>query len=155
MARVSTSILKYSADGKTDLFTIGVSGASATEVVDVDCKDAFNASFIVQATFPETSSTTGLTITLHYGIGPDDPDMGQFSFPCMLGGVTNPAIVVSDTYDSVTTAAYLTNQSSPQTLNHFFSLNPDKAFRYARIKMANNDSTYSPTIKIFASQGQR
>lgn len=138
--------LLYDASG-TDTFTLVAGGSS---IVDVDLDQLEGARFNVSATYAATASTTGYSLEVRYGMGPNDSAATGYQVPCVLGGAAS-SIEFSDNGDAVTTATMTPSSGASVTKTTFFSTNDlrTRVPRWIRLVFTNLDVTNPATIRIY------
>lgn len=146
MSRNISAKLVYDSSG-TDSFSIAASGFA---IVDIDTYAIHNLQALIEGTYATTAATTGLSAAIFYGMGPADSTATGNQVPCVLGGVVNSNIKMSDNSDSISMATF-TPSSSNVTKRSFFSSEEltTKLPRWVRLRIANLDASNAVTIKIY------
>lgn len=124
---------------------------SSSSIVDFDLEHVADAQMLVEVSYPSTSSTTGVSLSLFMGFGTKDPTADEScGLPKKLGGSSVP--VFSDTSETVVMATIPTSSASAVTKRTAFYLSDigTKWPRWIRMVFTNVDPTRSATIKLYA-----
>lgn len=131
--------------GTLDYFTLA---ANQTRLLDIDLADFSNLQVMVEITYQVTDSPTGVSIDLLYGFGGED-DTAEGGIPHKLDGTSEA--IFGDTFNAVTMETFTASSGSPQTKRTvFFLTDPINSLpRWLRLRLKNNDTVNSCTVKIY------
>lgn len=152
-----SGVLNYSSTAYT--FVVP---AASTINLDLDLTDCEDAKLAVEVTYAAThASTTGCTLNIFDGYGPQQLQAFPQFTPCWLGsagststathGTTNANIIYVNNSTAVTLTTMTTNQSSTITkrTSFYFSDVVTRNTRWQELQFTNTDVTNAATIKIY------
>jgi len=124
---------------------------SSSAIVDFDLEHVADAQMLVEVTYPSTSSTTGVSLSLYMGFGTKDPLADEScGLPKVLGGSSVP--VFSDSSETVVMQTITPSSATPVTKRTAFYLSDigTKWPRWIRMVFTNVDASKTATIKLYA-----
>jgi len=124
---------------------------SSSAIVDFDLEHVADAQMLVEVTYPSTSSTTGVSLSLYGGFGTKDPLADEScGIPKVLGGSSVPVFADNGETVVMTTMTPSSGSSVTKRTSFYLSEIGTKWPRWIRMVFTNADASNTATVKLYA-----